>query len=567
MMDRREFLGWAAASGVAMASGCGGEKQEPAAVGARDGGAGPATEARPERPERPEAWPEVWPEAWIEERSIAELGAMMASGERTARALAEAYLARIAAIDRAGPGLRAVIETNPDALAIADALDAERKAGKIRGPLHGIPVLVKDNLDTGDRMMTSAGSLALVDAPAARDATVVAKLREAGAVLLGKTNLSEWANIRSTRSVSGWSARGGQTLNPYALDRSPCGSSSGSGAAVAANLCAVAIGTETDGSILCPSAVCNLVGVKPTIGLVSRAGIVPIAHSQDTAGPMARSVADAAIVLAAIAGADPRDPSTAKATSTDYLAALTGDVRGLRVGVARPLFGYHPELDAHVEAAIQVLAGLGVEVVDPVNLASSPALNDAELTVLLTELEADLAAYLAERGDTAKVKTLADVIAFNRAHAADEMPFFAQELFEMAEKTEGLESRAYRDALATCRRLARTEGIDAVVKKHRLDAIAAPTVNPAWVIDPVLGDHFVGGSTTHAAVAGYPALTVPVGFARGVPLGMSLFGPASSEVTLLRLAAALEKAGPQRRRPAFRAHADLAAPDCGAGCL
>lgn len=493
----------------------------------------------------------------------------MASGAHTARTITEAYIARIHALDRQGPTLRSVIELNPDALAIADALDAERRDGRVRGPLHGVPVLIKDNIASADKMATTAGSLALVGARAARDSAVAARLRAAGAVLLGKANLSEWANFRSTRAVSGWSARGGQCVNPYALDRSPCGSSSGSGAAVSANLTAVAVGTETDGSIVCPSATCGVVGVKPTVGLVSRAGIVPISRTQDTAGPMARTVTDAAVLLTAMVGAtarDPRDPATsapgAPASSPDYAAALTGDVRGARVGVARAYFGYHPELDHQVEQALHALAGQGAEIVDPAPLDAMKDLGDPELTVLLYEFKAGVNAYLADLAET-PVKTLADLIAFDRQHAAKEMPLFGQELFLQAESKGALTDRAYRAALAACRRIARDRGIDRVMKKHRLDALAAPTNSPAWVIDPVLGDHFVGGSSTPAAVAGYPSVTIPVGFVRGLPVGMSLFGRAWSEPTLLRLAHAVEQATRARRPPGFAAHADLSAP---AGC-
>jgi amidase len=505
------------------------------------------------------------PDVWIEELTVADLQKMMGEGAQTARSITEAYLRRIDAIDRRGPELRSVIEVNPDAVALADALDAERKAGKLRGPLHGIPILVKDNIDSADKMATTAGSLALVGAKPARDATVVARLRAAGAVLLGKSNLSEWANFRSSRSLSGWSARGGQCRNPYALDRSPCGSSSGSGAAVAANLCAVAVGTETDGSILCPSALCNLVGLKPGIGRVSRAGIIPIAHSQDTAGPMARTVTDAALLFAALVGSDPRDPTTRAAEAFDPAAALAGEVRGMRLGVVRSLFGYHPELDRRCEEAIAALKERGAVLVDPVAL-SDKEVQEPEFEVLLYEFKAGLDAYLAGLGPSSPVKSLAEVIDFNESHAAEEMPFFGQEIFLKAASKGPLSDRAYKQALAKCQKLSRGGGIDQVMRRHKLDALVAPTANPAWVVDPVLGDHYVGSSTTLAAVAGYPAITVPAGFAHGVPLGVSLFGKAGSETVLFRLAIALEQASPQRRRPAFRPTADLAAPDCGSGC-
>jgi amidase len=487
--------------------------------------------------------PAAAPADWIVEATIEELGT------RSSREVTEAYLARIRAID---PVLHAVIEVNPDALAIADAMDAERRAGKVRGPLHGIPVLVKDNIDTADKLMTTAGSLALVGAKPARDAGVVAKLRAAGAVLLGKTNLSEWANIRSTRSSSGWSARGGLVANPYATDRSACGSSSGSGAATAANLCAFAIGTETDGSIICPSSACNLVGIKPTVGLVSQAGIIPISHSQDTAGPMARTVRDAALVLAAIAD-----------KPGEYQPS--GDVKGMRIGVARSFFGAHPEQDQLCETAIAALKAAGVEVVDPVELPAWPSgPDDPEMTVMLYELHADLDAYLATAN--APVKSLADVIAFNKAHAAQEMPYFGQELLEKAVGFGPLTEDAYTKARATCLELARG-GIDGAMDKHQVDGLVAPSAAPTWVTDLVLGDHGVGGSTQPAAVAGYPSITVPVGFTRGLPVGMSIWGRSMSEAVLIRIAFAVEQAVRARRPPALRPSADLGlAIGCGHNC-
>ena len=581
MVDRRQFLEvLARGAGVALCApavaACGGGPRGPGSAAAGPGAAagrlGPAASAGPVSggpgaagTASAPASPAV-PAVWLEEVTVADLAQAMSSGGRTARAITEGYLARIDALDRKGPTLRSVIEVNPDALAIADALDGERRAGHVRGPLHGIPVLIKDNIATADHMATTAGSLALMGARAARDSAVAARLRAAGAVLLGKANLSEWANFRSTRAVSGWSARGGQCVNPYALDRSPCGSSSGSGAAVSANLTAIAIGTETDGSIVCPSATCGVVGVKPTVGLVSRAGIVPISASQDTAGPMARTVTDAALLLTALVGAhprDPRDPATsapgAPGSAPDFAAALTGDLRGRRVGVARAYFGYHPELDHQVEQALHALAGHGVEIVDPAPLDAMKDLGDPELTVLLYEFKAGLNAYLADLAHS-PVTSLADIIAFDRRRAGDEMPLFGQELFLKAEAKGALSDRAYRTALAACRRIARDHGIDRVMKSHRLDALAAPTNSPAWLIDPVLGDHFVGGSSTPAAVAGYPSVTVPVGFVRGLPVGMSLFGRAWSEATLLGLAHAVEQATRARKPPGFAAHADLSAP-------
>jgi len=492
------------------------------------------------------------PRFTLEEADIATLQRRMASGELSAHAIAQQYLERIAAIDAAGPQLRSVIELNPEALAIADARDAERREGRVRSPLHGIPVLLKDNIDTADAMQTSAGSLALVGAPATQDSAVAARLREAGAVILGKTNLSEWANIRSSRSSSGWSARGGQTRNPYVLDRNPCGSSSGSAVAVAANLTAVAVGTETDGSILCPSAVNALVGIKPTVGLVSRAGIVPIAHSQDTAGPMARSVADAAVLLQALVGADPRDKASWDADKhrADYRAALTADgLKGARLGVVRKFAGFQPDVDAALDGAVAALRAAGATVVDPVDVPDAEKYGEAELTVLLYELKADLNAYLASRRGV-PVTSLAEVIAFNRQNAAREMPWFGQELFEQAQARGPLTDRAYRDAAAKARKLAR-DGIDVALKKHRLDALVWPSNAPAWPTDPLNGDHVTGGNTSPAAVAGYPSLTVPMAQAHGLPLGLSFTGTAWSEATLIRLAYAFEQATHARQPPTF----------------
>src|SRR5438876_6706042 len=479
----------------------------------------------------------------LAEATITQLQDAMRSGARTSHSICAAYLARIAELD---PRLRAVLETNPDALAVADRLDAERKAGHVRGPLHGIPVLVKDNIATVDRMMTTAGSLALAGVTPPRDAPLVARLRAAGAVILGKTNLSEWANIRSTRSSSGWSARGGQCANPYALDRNPCGSSSGTGAAIAASFAAVGIGTETDGSIVCPSSACSLVGMKPTVGLIDGAGIIPIAHSQDTAGPMARTVADAAVLLGALTG-------------RDYSASLDpAGLRGARIGVARKkFFGYSPEADALVEAAIAVLKSQGAVIVDPADIADAGEYEDSELTVLLYELKADLATYLAAWAPGARVKTLADVIAFNEANKAQEMPYFGQELFLQAQEKGPLTDQAYRDALAKDQRLSRTEGLDVVFAQTNLDAIVAPTGSPAWPTDLVNGDHFLGASSTPAAVAGYPSVAVPVGYAFGLPVGMSFIGRANSEAMLLKLAYAYDQAARPRRAPRLLPTADL----------
>ena len=489
----------------------------------------------------------------LEEATIADLQSAMASGRMTAHSITEQYLGRIDELDRKGPALHHVIETNPDALAIAAALDAERRAGRVRGPLHGVPILLKDNIDTADRTTTTAGSFALAGSIPSRDATVAAKLPAAGAVLLGKANLSEWANIRSTHSSSGWSARGGQAKNPYVLDRNPCGSSSGSGAAVSANLCALAIGTETDGSIVCPASANGVVGIKPTVGLVSRAGIIPISHTQDTAGPMTRTVRDAAILLTALAGADPRDAATRNARVVDYTASLDANgLRGARIGVARArFFGYSDAADRLIEDAITVMKDRGAIIVDPANIATAGQFDDSELDVLLYELKADLNAYLASLGPTAPVKSLKQIIEYNEQHRAEEMPYFGQELFIMAQAKGPLTEKKYLDALAKNRRLSRAQGIDATMNRHRLDAIIAPTGSPAWTTDLINGDHFTGASSTPAAVAGYPNINVPAGFVRELPVGISFFGRANSEAVLIRLAYAYEQATKHRRPPRF----------------
>jgi amidase len=491
----------------------------------------------------------------LNELSVAQLQEAMTAGRYTSRRLVELYLGRIAQIDAAGPQLRAVIEVNPDALSIADALDAERKQKGPRGPLHGIPVLIKDNIDTGDKMLTTAGSLALTGGPAPRDAFVVERLRAAGVVLLGKTNLSEWANIRSTRSSSGWSARGGQVKNPYVLDRNPCGSSSGTGAAIAASLATVGVGTETDGSVVCPSAVNGLVGIKPTIGLVSRTGIIPIAHSQDTAGPMARTVADAAALLNAMADVDPDDAAMASAPAAreDYTAALKADaLEGARIGVARAqYFGYSPPADALVNAAIELMKAKGATIVDPADIQTASRLEGCEIEVLLYEFKADLNAYLATRGTATAAGTLKDLIAFNEREKAREMPYFGQELFIRAEAKGPLTSPEYRNAAAQCRRLARDEGIDAVMKANQLDALVVPTLGPAWPTDLVNGDHATGAGSTPAAVAGYPSITVPAGWVGELPVGMLFMGRAWSESRLISLAFAYEQASRHRRPPKF----------------
>jgi len=497
----------------------------------------------------------------LEEISVSELQERMESRELTARALAEMYLRRVEEIDRSGPMLNSVLETNPDALSIADALDEERAARGPRGPLHGVPVMIKDNIDTADRMMTTAGSLALAGSIPARDSSVAERLRQAGAVILAKTNLSEWANFRSTRSSSGWSGRGGQTHNPFALDRTPCGSSAGSGAAVSGNLCALAIGTETDGSVVCPSSANGVVGIKPTVGLVSRAGIIPIAHSQDTAGPMARTVADAATLLGALTGVDSRDLATSQSRGrahTDYTQFLEPNgLRGARVGVARNFFGFHEKVDELMEAAITTIETGGATIIDNANLDNTDEYGDSEFEVLLYEFKADLNFYLESLGPGAPVHSLADVIAFNEANKEREMPYFGQEIMLMAEEKGPLTDQEYLDALAKNHRLSRDEGIDKVMDEHRLDAIIAPTDGPPWPIDLITGDHFLGGSSTPAAVSGYPSITVPSGYIFGLPVGISFFGRAWSEPTLIRLAYAYERSSRHRQAPAFLPTADL----------
>lgn len=477
--------------------------------------------------------------------TLTELGLMLRRGEITAQALTEAYLDRIEALDRDGPSLRAVIEVNPDAPEAAEAADRERRDGRVRGALHGIPVLVKDNLDTAGRMRTTAGSLALVDSRPPRDASVVRRLREAGAVLLGKANLSEWANFRSTRSSSGWSAVGGQCRNPYVLDRNPSGSSSGSAVAVSADLCPVAVGTETDGSIVSPSSVCGIVGIKPTVGLVDGRGIVPIAHTQDTAGPMGRTVADAAALLAAIAR-----PGAAPSWAVEPAELDPGALRGARVGVARNLAGFHPRVDAVFEDALGAIRSLGAELVDPADVPHAAELEEPEYEVLLYEFKADLEAYLRTRVGEAP-RTLDELIAFDRAHADEELRYFGQEHLEKAAAKGPLTDPAYVEALAACRRLARDEGLDAVLAEHRLDALVAPTDGPAWPTDLVNGDREGGGHSTPAAVAGYPTVTVPMGFVSELPVGLSFIGRAWSEPVLIGYAFAFEQATRHRRAPRY----------------
>ncbi|MEO8663162.1 MAG: amidase [Bryobacteraceae bacterium] len=481
------------------------------------------------------------PSVALEEITLDTIQQAFQSGRLTSHQLCQLYLSRIAAFDKAGPSLNAVIELNPDALVDATRLDSERKTKGSRGPLHGVPVLVKDNIDTAGKMKTSAGSLALANHIAADDAPIVRNLRAAGAVILGKANLSEWANFRSSHSVSGWSGRGGLTHNPYALDRNTSGSSSGSGAATAANLCAVSVGTETDGSVTSPASIHSLAGIKPTVGLLPGAGIIPISHTQDTAGPMTRTVRDAALLLAALAG---------KPADTYTKALNAGALRGARLGVARKFMGSSADVDRLLEGAFDVLKKQGAEVIDPVDLNVSQ-LGDAEFEVMLYEFKTDLNAYLARTGPAVAVKTLKDLIAFNEKHRDREMPYFEQETLVQAEKKGPLTDKSYLDALEKCRRLSRAEGIDAIVKKHRLDAIIAPTSGPAWLTDLVNGDRDTGGCTTPAAVAGYPHVTVPAGFVKGLPVGLSFFGSAWSEAKLIGLAFAFEQATKARRPPQF----------------
>jgi len=498
----------------------------------------------------------------LEGLTIRQLQQGLESGRWTSRGLVDGYLKRIADLDRVGPTLRHILETNPDAQGIAEQLDEERKAGRLRGPLHGIPLLLKDNIDTADRMTTTAGSLALQGSRAQQDAYLAARLRAGGAILLAKASMSEWANFRSPRSSSGWCSRGGQGKNPHALDRTPCGSSSGTAGGVAASYAPAGIGTETDGSITCPASVTGLVGLKPTVGLVSRRGIIPISASQDTAGPICLTVEDAAMLLSAMTGVDDRDPATRAGgqwAGTDYTRFLDpGALRGKRLGVPRKVFtGYHDGTDRLFERAMAELRDLGATIVDPTDLPHAADNGSAEMEVLLYEFKAGLNAYLASLGPSAPVRTLKDVIAFNERESATVMPFFGQETLIRAEGKGPLTSSAYRRARATCGRLWRSEGIDAVMDKYRLDGFVAPTGNPAWPIDLVNGDHFTGSVTTPAAVAGYPHLSVPAGFVFGLPVGLSFFGRAWSEPALLGMAYAYEQATHHRRPPGFLRCADL----------
>src|SRR5215467_2848628 len=491
----------------------------------------------------------------MDEITLGELQDGMKSGRFTARLLVEKYSERIDEIDKGGPRVNAIIEMNPDALAIAEALDRERRANGPRGPLHGIPVLIKDNIDTADRMMTTAGSLALVGSSPPKDSFVAQKLRAAGAVILGKTNLSEWANIRSSHSVSGWSGRGGLTHNPYALDRNPCGSSSGTGAGISANLAAVGIGTETDGSIVCPSSSNGLAGIKPTVGLVSRAGIIPISHSQDGAGPMCRTVRDAAVLLGVLTGVDSDDQATAASaekSQADYAQFCDPNgLKGARIGVARKYFGFNDAVDALMEQSIDVMKKQGVTIVDPADVETLGKFDESELLVFMYELKADLNAYLARLGPSAPVRTLKDIIEFNEQNRQKEMPYFGQDLFVKAESKGPLTEKAYLDALAKNHQLARADGIDAVMDKNHLDALVGPTGGPAWLTDLVNGDHSAGGSSNSAAVAGYPNINVTGGYISGLPVGVSFFGRAWSEPTLIKIAYSFEQATKARQAPRF----------------
>jgi len=535
-MDRRRFIGYSLVAGSIGVSGCSPSEQQ-------------------QQPKQAQSGTAATTPFELEEATAASLQDGMKSGKYTARSITELYLGRIQALDKQGPSLHSVIETNPEAVQIADALDAERKAKGPRGLLHGIPVLIKDNIDTADKMTTTAGSLSLTGSIPLQDSFVAKKLRDAGAIILGKANLSEWANIRSNKSSSGWSGRGGQCRNPYVLDRNPCGSSAGSGAATSANLTALSIGTETDGSIVCPSSTCGIVGIKPTVGLISRAGVIPISHSQDTTGPMCRTVTDAAILLSALTGVDPRDSATNASqgkAAADYTQFLDPNgLKGMRIGVSRLDFGFNPRVDKLMSDAIDALKKGGAEIIDPTNLDSLKQLDDSEITVMLYELKTDLNAYLASLGAKAPVKTLKEIIEFNEKNADRELQYFGQELFIQSEDKGPLTDSKYLEAFKKSQTLARVQGIDAVMSKNKLDAIIAPANGPAWTTDHINGDHFVGGSSTAAAIAGYPNITVPCGYVGGLPIGISFFGRAWSEPVLIKMAFAYEQATKHRRAPKF----------------
>jgi amidase len=531
-MDRRTFLVAAAASGAtAWLAGC-----QPG--------------ARPPAPKLPGAFE-------LDELSLADIAAGLAQGKWTSARLVQLYLERVEAVDRSGPRLNSVVEANPDAMSLAQQLDQERKGNRVRGPLHGIPVLIKANIETADRMATTAGSLALADWHSPQDAFVIARLRAAGALILGKTNLSEWANFRSTHSTSGWSGCGGQTLNPYALDRNPSGSSSGSGVAASASLCAAAIGTETDGSVTSPASINGIAGIKPTVGLVSRSGIIPISASQDTAGPMARPVSDLAILLSAMTGIDPQDPATKSQQGRapqDYTRFL--DPRGLhgaRLGIARKFFENNAPLDRFLSGCVDVLKKLGAEVIDPADLPTHGQMDAPEMDVLLYEFKDGLNRYLSRLPPGSPARSLKELIAYNVTNREREMPIFDQELFMQSEAKGPLSETKYVQARARCLQLARTNGIDAVIAKHKLDALVTLTSGPAWYTDQINGDRDTGGCTTPPAVAGYPHITVPAGFYRGLPIGLSFFGAAFSEPALFKLAYAYEQETTSRRKPGFAA--------------
>ena len=534
-LDRRGFLSLGAVATAIGMSGCWQFQEDPGKADLADPSAAPTFD--------------------LEEITIDQLQQAMSSGKWTAEQVVRQYVDRIEAMNEQGPNLRAVIEINPDAIPIAIERDAERQAGRVLGPLHGVPILLKDNIATHDRTTTTAGALALLGSIPDQDSFVAARLREAGAVLLGKANLSEWANFRSTRSSSGWSGRGRQCKNPYVLDRNPCGSSSGSGAAVSANFAVAAIGTETNGSIVCPSTANGVVGVKPTVGLVSRSRIIPISHTQDTAGPMARTVRDAAVVLGTLVGVDPEDPATAPSEGrfhTDYTAFLKEDgLKGTRLGVYRSAFGFHPKVDALMESSLETLKQQGAELIDPVELPNYQDFGEAPFTVLLYEFKAGVNDYLASLGDAAPVKSLAEVIEFNEKNADRSMPYFDQEILLLAQEKGPLTDSEYLEALETCRRLSRDEGIDKAMGEHQLDAIVGPTGGPAWVTDLVNKDNFGGSTSSPAAIAGYPNVSVPAGFIFELPVGLSFFGRAWSEPTLLRIAYAFEQATKARRPPKF----------------